>query len=178
MSPLEDSFGRALLAIIGQSACPPGVRKAVTEGDSAPDLVACRYLETSPPLLSNVIYTSAPSARPLLSTPSVSSEFGGEQPTDGIIEFPYNARSRAYSGDGRRPTVRGYDGSMNMPLVVDTPEDPEFLKQFARASMLHAHLDNTLKMFVRSFDETSIEEALEYIGYQGAARLRKRVVAR
>jgi hypothetical protein len=67
---------------------------------------------------------------------------------------------------------------MNMPLVVDTPEDPEFLKQFARASMLHAHLDNTLKMFVRSFDETSIEEALEYIGYQGAARLRKRVVER
>ena len=65
-----------------------------------------------------------------------------------------------------------------MPLVVDTPEDPEFLKQFARASMLHAHIDNTLKMFVRSFDETSIEEALEYIGYQGAARLRKRVVER
>lgn len=44
--------------------------------------------------------------------------------------------------------------------------------------MLHAHLDNTLKMFVRSFDEISIEEALEYIGYQGAARLRKRVAER
>jgi hypothetical protein len=60
-------------------------------------------------------------------------------------------------------------------VVVDTPNDPEFLKQFARASMLHAHLDNTLKMFVRSFDRTTIEEALEYIGYQGAAKLRKRV---
>jgi hypothetical protein len=60
-------------------------------------------------------------------------------------------------------------------LVVDTPNDPEFLKQFARASMLHAHLDNSLKMFVRSFDDTAIEEALEYIGYQGAAQLRKRV---
>jgi hypothetical protein len=60
-------------------------------------------------------------------------------------------------------------------LVVDTPTDSEFLKQFARASMLHAHLDNTLKMFVRSFDETTIEEALEYIGYQGAAKLRKHV---
>jgi hypothetical protein len=60
-------------------------------------------------------------------------------------------------------------------LVVDTPDDPEFLKQFARASMLHAQLDNSLKMFIRSFDESSIEEALEYIGYQGAARLRKRV---
>jgi hypothetical protein len=60
-------------------------------------------------------------------------------------------------------------------LVIDTPNDPEFLKQFARASMLHAHLDNTLKMFVRSFDGTTIEEALEYIGFQGAARLRKRV---
>jgi hypothetical protein len=31
-------------------------------------------------------------------------------------------------------------------LVVDTPNDPEFLKQFARANMLHAQLDNTLKM--------------------------------
>ena len=61
------------------------------------------------------------------------------------------------------------------PLVVDTPNDPEFLKQFARASMLHAQLDNTLKMYVRSFDESTIEEALEYIGYQGAARLRKLV---
>jgi hypothetical protein len=61
------------------------------------------------------------------------------------------------------------------PLVVDTPTDPEFLKQFARASMLHAQLDNTLKMFVRSFDETTIEEALKYIGYQGAVQLRKRV---
>lgn len=60
-------------------------------------------------------------------------------------------------------------------LVVDTPNDPQFLKQFARASILHAHLDNTLKMFVRSFDETTIEKTLEYIGYQGAARLRKRV---
>jgi hypothetical protein len=60
-------------------------------------------------------------------------------------------------------------------LVVNTPNDPEFLKQFARASMLHAHLDNALKMFVRSFDETTIEAALEYIGYQGAAQLRKRV---
>jgi hypothetical protein len=64
---------------------------------------------------------------------------------------------------------------MNAPLVVDTPNDPKFLQEFARASMLHAHLDNTLKMFVRSFDETTIEEALEYIGYQGAAKLRKRV---
>jgi hypothetical protein len=64
---------------------------------------------------------------------------------------------------------------MDTPLVVDTPEDPEFLKQFARASMLHAHLDNSLKMFIRSFDESSIDEALKYIGYQGAARLRKRV---
>jgi hypothetical protein len=61
------------------------------------------------------------------------------------------------------------------PVVVDTPDDPEFLKQFARASMLHAHLDNTLKMFIRSFDETTIEEALKYIGYEGAAKLRKRV---
>ena len=60
-------------------------------------------------------------------------------------------------------------------VVVDTPNNPEFLKQFARASMLHAPLDNTLKMFVRSFDGTTIEEALEYIGYQGAAKLRKRV---
>lgn len=67
---------------------------------------------------------------------------------------------------------------MNTPLVVDTPEDPEFLKQFARASMLHAHLDNSLKMFLRSFDETNIEEALQYIGYQGAAKLRKRVAER
>ena len=41
--------------------------------------------------------------------------------------------------------------------------------------MLHAHLDNTLKMFVRSLDGTTVEEALEYIGYEGAARLRKRV---
>jgi hypothetical protein len=64
---------------------------------------------------------------------------------------------------------------MNPTVVVDTPDDPEFLKQFARASMLHAHLDNSLKMFVRSFGETTIEEALEYIGYEGAAKLRKRV---
>jgi hypothetical protein len=41
--------------------------------------------------------------------------------------------------------------------------------------MLHAHLDNTLKMFVRSFDGTTIEEVLEYVGYQGAAKLRARV---
>jgi hypothetical protein len=60
-------------------------------------------------------------------------------------------------------------------VVVDTPDDPEFLKQFARASMLHAQLDNTLKMFVRSFDKSTVEEALEYIGYQGARRLRERV---
>ena len=65
-----------------------------------------------------------------------------------------------------------------MPLVVDTPEDPEFLKQFARASMLHAHLDNSLKMLVRSFDESTIEEALEYIGSKGAAKLRKLVAER
>ena len=63
----------------------------------------------------------------------------------------------------------------NIPMVVETPTDPEFLKQFARASMLHAQLDNTLKMFVRSFDGTTIDEALEYIGYQGATQLRKRV---
>jgi hypothetical protein len=60
-------------------------------------------------------------------------------------------------------------------LEVDTPEDPELLKQFARASMLHAHLDNTLKMFIRSFDATTVEDALTYIGYGGAAPLRKRV---
>jgi hypothetical protein len=41
--------------------------------------------------------------------------------------------------------------------------------------MLHAQLDNTLKMFIRSFDESSIDAALKYIGYQGAARLRKHV---
>jgi hypothetical protein len=41
--------------------------------------------------------------------------------------------------------------------------------------MLHAHLHNTLKMFVRSFDRSTIEEALQYIGYEGAVRLRKRV---
>jgi len=64
---------------------------------------------------------------------------------------------------------------MNTPMVVTTPDDPEFLKQFARASMLHAHLDNSLKMFIRSFDETTVEEALKYIGYEGAAQLRKRV---
>lgn len=62
-----------------------------------------------------------------------------------------------------------------MDLVVETPNDPEFLKQFARASILHVHLDNTLKMFVRSFEKVTIEKALEYIGYQGAAKLRKRV---
>jgi hypothetical protein len=49
---------------------------------------------------------------------------------------------------------------MDTPLVVDTPDDPEFLKQFARASMLHAHLDNTLKMFVRSFEGRTIEGVL------------------
>src|SRR5882762_7654897 len=65
--------------------------------------------------------------------------------------------------------------AMDTPLVVDTPDDPEFLKQFARASMLHAHLDNTLKMFVRSFEGRTIEGVLGYIGYQGAARLRARV---
>lgn len=64
---------------------------------------------------------------------------------------------------------------MDAPLVVDTPNDPEFLKQFARASMLHAHLDNTLKMYLRSFDGTTIEEVLRYVGYQGAAKLRARV---
>ncbi|MGB9332630.1 MAG: hypothetical protein WCB10_17835 [Steroidobacteraceae bacterium] len=64
---------------------------------------------------------------------------------------------------------------MNTPMVVDTPTDQEFLTQFARASMMHAHLDNTLKMFIRSFDETTVEEALTYIGYKGAAQLRKRV---
>jgi hypothetical protein len=62
-----------------------------------------------------------------------------------------------------------------LDLVVDTPNDPEFLKQFARAAMLHTHLDNTLKMFVRTFDKATIDEALEYVGYQGAAKLRKRV---
>ena len=31
-------------------------------------------------------------------------------------------------------------------------------------------------MFIRSFDETTIEEALNYIGYTGAAQLRKRVI--
>jgi hypothetical protein len=61
---------------------------------------------------------------------------------------------------------------VNTPLVLD---DPDFLKQFARASMLHTHLDDPLKMFVRSFDGTTIEEALEYIGYQGATRLRDHV---
>jgi hypothetical protein len=64
---------------------------------------------------------------------------------------------------------------MDTPFVVDTPDDPEFLTQFARASMLHAHLDNTLKMFVRSFEGRTIEGVLGYIGYQGAARLRARV---
>jgi len=49
---------------------------------------------------------------------------------------------------------------MDTPLVVDTPDDPEFLKQFARVSMLHAHLDNTLKMFVRSFEGRTIEGVL------------------
>jgi hypothetical protein len=65
--------------------------------------------------------------------------------------------------------------AVNSPLVVDTPNDPEFLKQFARASVLHAHLDNTLKVFIRSFDETTVEHALQYIGYQGAAKLRAQV---
>ena len=64
---------------------------------------------------------------------------------------------------------------MDTPMVIDTPDDPEFLKQFARASMLHAQLDNSLKMFVRSFRDSTIEETLTYIGYEGAARLRKRV---
>jgi hypothetical protein len=50
--------------------------------------------------------------------------------------------------------------AVDTPLVVDTPNDPEFLKQFARASMLHAHLDNALKMFVRSFDGTTIGQRL------------------
>jgi hypothetical protein len=64
---------------------------------------------------------------------------------------------------------------VDAPLVVDTPNDPEFLKQFARASMLHAHLDNTLKMYLRSFVCTTIEEVLRYVGYQGAAKLRARI---
>jgi len=49
------------------------------------------------------------------------------------------------------------------------------LSRSSRASMLHAHLDITLKMFVRSFEGRTIEGVLGYIGYQGAARLRARV---
>lgn len=65
---------------------------------------------------------------------------------------------------------------MDIPLVIDTPDDPEFLKQYARASMLHAVLDNALKMFIRSLNRSGIDEALEYIGYKGAAKLRKQIV--
>jgi len=65
---------------------------------------------------------------------------------------------------------------MTKPLVVDIPTDQAFLAQYARASIAHAQLDNALKMFVRSFDESSVEDALKYIGYTGAAKLRKRIV--
>jgi hypothetical protein len=64
---------------------------------------------------------------------------------------------------------------MKTPMVVDLPSDPEFLKQYARASMAHAHLDNALKMFIRSFRELTVEEALKYVGYRGAKHLREEI---
>jgi hypothetical protein len=64
---------------------------------------------------------------------------------------------------------------MNIPTIIELPDDPAFLKQYARASMMHAHLDNTLKMYIRSFRHLTIDEALEYVGYRGAKQLRKEV---
>lgn len=60
-----------------------------------------------------------------------------------------------------------------MPIVVELPmDDSEFMIEYARASMMHTHLDNALKMFLRQLRGQSIDEALEYIGFKGAARMR------
>jgi hypothetical protein len=60
----------------------------------------------------------------------------------------------------------------NPPMIPVFPDDAAFLMQFARAAMIHAHLDNALKMYLRSLLNTSVEEALDYVGFQGAKKMR------
>jgi hypothetical protein len=60
-------------------------------------------------------------------------------------------------------------------MVVEIPCDAEFLKQFAVVCIMHAHLDNTLKMYIRSFGDLTIEKALDDVGFAGSKVLRERV---
>jgi hypothetical protein len=67
---------------------------------------------------------------------------------------------------------------MNTPnpaMVVDIP-DAEFTHHFARVAILHAHLDNALVMYIRSFGGVSIEQVMKQVGFTGSKRLREWVL--
>jgi hypothetical protein len=62
------------------------------------------------------------------------------------------------------------------PMVVDIP-DVEFTHHFARVAILHAHLDNALAMYIRSFGGATVEDVMKEVGFTGSKRLREWVWA-
>lgn len=58
--------------------------------------------------------------------------------------------------------------------VTELPEDDtEFMVQFARAAMMHAHLDNALLMMLMDFNGSTMEDVILYTGYRGAKHMRE-----
>ena len=60
-------------------------------------------------------------------------------------------------------------------ITFHVPEDPEFLQAVARVSLVHAHLDYSLRMYIKTLADVSIAEALDATEFEGSRNLRDRI---
>ena len=60
-------------------------------------------------------------------------------------------------------------------MVFHVPEDPEWLKAFGRASVVHTHLDHILRMLIKTLANVTVEVALNATEIEGSAVLRDQI---
>lgn len=60
-------------------------------------------------------------------------------------------------------------------LYLRVPDDPDFLRAFARLTISHAHLDHILRMTIKTLSGVSPKVAIDATSRQGSAELRERI---
>jgi hypothetical protein len=61
-------------------------------------------------------------------------------------------------------------------MIAHMPDDPALLAAVGRVALRHAHLDNALRMTIKSLTNVSVEEALDATEFEGSGALREHVL--
>jgi hypothetical protein len=63
------------------------------------------------------------------------------------------------------------------PLMMypNVPDDPALLAALGRVALHHAHLDNALRMTIKTLGGVSVQEALDATAFDGSRSLRERI---